>query len=97
MLISARVRPEKRTEFLLSVRSLVQASGPIAGDPRMFHAIDDEAQLYCVASWASDVGAEAYLASDLFRALRGAVRTLGEGGTVRIVTDSDLHATAGGG
>ena len=92
ILITARERPEKRREFVLSARSLVESAAGVVGTPRFFRSLEDESQLCCVSSWRSEADFGAYLSSDAFRALRGAVRTLTEEGDVRIVSDVSTSA-----
>jgi quinol monooxygenase YgiN len=72
LLVGVRLKPEKRREFLLSARSLAALEG------ELFQAVEDENRLLLVGRWASEREAEAYAASDAYRALRGALNTLCE-------------------
>ena len=72
LLVKVRIKPEKRREFVQSVRSLADLRG------ELFQVVDDENSLLLVEHWSSESEAEAYTASDQYRALRGALNALCE-------------------
>ena len=72
LLVKVRLRPDKRREFLQSARSLARLEG------ELFQAVNDENRLLLVERWTSAQEAEAYAASNAYRALRGALSTLCE-------------------
>ena len=75
--LQALVRPEKRREFLDSLRTLPgTASSPPEGHQILF-AVDDETSICWLADWQSREEVVAFINSDVCHALRGAVRILG--------------------
>ena len=84
LLLTARVREEKRAEFLLSARSL----GP-AGGFAFFEGIDDPEHVCAIAQLQADATDQQYLASERFRALKGALRTLASGWTVSVMRERE--------
>lgn len=83
LLLTARIRPEKRAEFLLSARSL----GP-NGVFAFFEEVDDPMHVCAVARLEADATGPPYLGSERFRALRGALRTLASGWTISVLQES---------
>lgn len=72
LLVKAQLKPEKRREFVQSARSLAALEGGI------FQSVEDANSLLLVEHWTSESEAEAYAASDAYRALRGSLSTLCE-------------------
>ncbi len=79
MLLTARIRAEKRAEFLLSARSF----GPTGGF-EFFEGTDDPEQICAVGRMRASAD-ERYLESDRFRALKGALRTLASEWTLEVL------------
>ena len=71
MLLIARVRDEKRAEFLLSARSF----GPEGGF-EFYEGVEDAERVCAVGRLQPNTEVSPYLESDRFRALKGALRTL---------------------
>ena len=84
LLFTAWVREEKRAEFLLSARSL----GPSAGFV-FFEGIDDPAHVCATARLQVDGTDQPYLASERFRALKGALRTLATRWSISVLRERE--------
>jgi heme-degrading monooxygenase HmoA len=85
LIVTAEVRPAKRGEFVLSIRSLISAAPGLRGDLLIAASLNDENLLCCLAAWDSEQEFRGFLCSDAFRALRGALRTLAERSELRVL------------
>ena len=81
ILLTARVRDEKRAEFLLSARSL----GPEGGF-EFYEGVEDREGVCAVGRLQPHREVSPYLESDRFRALKGALRTLTSGWEIRLLS-----------
>ena len=84
LLLTARIREGKRAEFLLSVRSLGPGTSFL-----FFEGIDDPEQVCATARLQADGTDQPYLASERFRALKGALRTLATGWSVSVLKERE--------
>jgi hypothetical protein len=89
LLVRVRVRSHKRSEFVLSARTLLGADDGMLGSPIITQGLEDPNLLCCWAAWESEVQVRQFLAGDAYRALRGAARTLAEEWGVEILRDMD--------
>lgn len=78
--IAVAIKPQKRTEFLQAMQSLVLAAPPEAGclERVVYQRIDDENAYCCLEVWESEEKISAHRCTDRFKALLGAVQVLGE-------------------
>ncbi len=81
VLLTARVRPEKRAEFLLSARSF----GPEGGF-EFYEGVEDPERMCAIGRLQPHTEVSPYLESDRFRALKGALRTLTSGWEVSLLS-----------
>lgn len=85
LIVAVQVRVEKRLEFVLSTRALIEAA-PGCHSPVMIAAsLEDANALWCCSQWESATELREFLATDGFRALRGAVRTLAVRGDFQVL------------
>jgi quinol monooxygenase YgiN len=99
MIVStARVigKPENRTEFLQTIRPLLQPIQSAKGCLMFGFYVDaaDENTFLLIGEWESDSDLENYRHSDDFAVLRGAINVLSASSTefrARIVSNGDLH------
>jgi len=94
LLLLVRVRPAKRAELILSVRGLAPREPDACGSFSILQSVDDSNLLYIVGRWESEESCRGYLASEAFRALRGAAGVLGTYNEWRVVTDAFTGSTA---
>lgn len=87
LLLTVRVRPEKRAEFVLSARALMEAAPGVRGSPSITASLEDANLLSCRIEWETEAALREFLRSDAFRALRGAVRTLTEQGGLQVLQE----------
>ena len=78
--ILVAIKPQKRTEFLQAMQSLVLAAPPEPGciERVVYQRIDDENAYCCLEVWESEEKMAVHLCTDRFKALLGAVQVLGE-------------------
>lgn len=78
--IAVEIKPQKRTEFLQAMQSLVLAAPPEPGclERVVYQRLDDENAYCCLEVWDSREKMTAHLRTDRFKALLGAVQVLGE-------------------
>ena len=96
LLVTVRVPPEKQREFMASAQLLARNPRNLSGDPIAFVATDDERCVLCLSRWESGTDIQTFLESDTFRALRGALRTLGEDGAIRVLSDTETPGSPAG-
>lgn len=74
------IKPQKRTEFLQAMQSLILAAPPESGciERAVYQRIDDENAYCCLQVWESQEKMAAHIGTDRFKALLGAVQVLGE-------------------
>lgn len=78
--IAVAIKPQKRTEFLQAMQSLLLSAPPEPGclERAVYQRIDDENAYCCLQVWESQEKMAAHLSTDRFKALLGAVQILGE-------------------
>jgi quinol monooxygenase YgiN len=78
--IAVEIKPQKRTEFLQAMQSLILAAPPEPGclERVVYQRIDDENAYCCLQVWESQEKMAAHLSTDRFKALLGAIQVLGE-------------------
>lgn len=78
--IAVEIKPQKRTEFLQAMQSLILAAPRELGclERFVYQRIDDENAYCCLEVWESQEKMVAHLNTDRFKALLGAVQVLGE-------------------
>lgn len=94
--ITVAVKPQKRTEFLQAMQSLVLAAPPEPGclERAVYQRIDDENAFCCVQVWESEEKMVMHLSTDRFKALLGAVQVLGAMNELSQNVLSPLNASA---
>jgi len=85
MTVFVKVRPEKRQEFLLAVRSINSdleiQEGPTKSN--LHQATDDQTGFSLIYEWETQEDCERYLLAENFRVLLGALRVLCEKSEIR--------------
>lgn len=78
--LTVLIKPQKRTEFLQAMQSLILAAPPELGclERAVYQRIDDENAYCCVQIWESQEKMAAHVNTDRFKALLGAIQVLGE-------------------
>ena len=78
--INVKVLPEKRDEFLQTVRVLYRDIEKEKGFKRsaLFQDVDDETRFNLNTTWEKREDLDNYLKSELYKILMGAVKVLGE-------------------
>lgn len=76
--IVVRVIPEKREEFMQTVRTLKQEMQRAAGIKRvcLYQDLEDRDRFLLIVDWTTPEGMDSYLHSEDFRVLIGALRIL---------------------
>jgi len=78
VMLLVNVNREKRRELLLSIRGMAPEDQPGFAGLKILQAIDDPDLVCCLLRWETEEETRRYLASDLHRAMRGAVGSLGQ-------------------
>jgi len=93
LLISVQTYPQKRNELLSACRLLAVETRREKGcrGCRISQDIDDENRIYLEAKWAERPLLDAYFCSDVFSALYGALKLLGETHDVCITDGSQIE------
>ncbi len=84
LLLTAWVREGKRAEFLLSARSLGPGTGFV-----FYEGIDDPRHVCGTARLQADSMDQPYLASERFRALKGALRILATSWSISVLRERE--------
>lgn len=86
LFISVRAHPQKRNELLSACRLMTSQTRKEEGciSCRISQDIDDENRIYLEETWEERPLLDAYFRSDIFSALFGAVKLLGENHDFRI-------------
>ena len=85
MTVFAKVRPEKRQEFLLAVRSINSDREIQEGLTKstLYRETDDQTGFSLTYEWETQEDCERYLGAENFRVLLGALRVLCEKSEIR--------------
>ena len=100
MTVFAKVRPEKRVEFLQAVGSLKDDCEKQIGLKKvtLCQEIDDQTACSLIYEWETKKDLERYLAAEKFRVLLGALQVLAEKSEIRYRQISEkLQGLVGGG
>jgi quinol monooxygenase YgiN len=78
--IVIEIKPQKKTEFLQTMNSLILTAPPEEGCSKrtVYQRLNDENAYCCVQTWNSKEKLERYMSTDRFKALQGAMQLLGE-------------------
>lgn len=91
--LSTHVRPDKRNELWSACQSISDRSREEPGclETRLYQDPDDQSLIHLEQTWANNAGLDAYFRSDVFGALMGAVKLLGESHAIRINDGSETE------